>query len=75
MADDYLRGATPRRVSRRQASKLYGIGLALLDRAIHSGELPAKKLGGVVVDGELVRFRYSIAIEDLEAWFATLPDA
>lgn len=63
-----------RAVSRRKAAALYDVGVDVIDKAIHSGALRARKVGGVVIDGELRHFRYRIHIDDLERWFAALPE-
>lgn len=65
----------PRYVSRRSAAEMCQVGLGVIDKAIHSGALRARKVGGVIQDGERVRFRYRIDVKDLEKWFGGLPEA
>lgn len=54
-------------VSREEAADLVGMHPRLISEAIHRVEnrLPAKKVGR----------RYFIAVDDLRAWIAQLPDA
>lgn len=52
-------------VSRQEAASLVRLDVRAISEAIHSGALPAKKVGR----------HYRIAVDDLRAWFAQLPDA
>lgn len=52
-------------LSRAEAADKYGVHVNVITAAIHSGALQAKKVGR----------QYRIHVEQLEAWFAGLPDA
>ena len=52
-------------VSRQEAAELVKLDVRTISEAIHSGALPAKKVGR----------HYRIAVDHLRAWFAELPDA
>jgi len=57
-----------RALTREEAANLYGVHETVISRAIHAETGPrlrAKKVGR----------QYRIHLDDLEAWFASLPDA
>jgi excisionase family DNA binding protein len=54
-----------RALSRNEAADLYGVHETVISRAIHAGELAAKKVGR----------QYRIETDALKAWFDALPDA
>lgn len=51
--------------SRDEAARLYGVSLSVIERAIHRGDLRAKKVGR----------KYRIDLAALRDWFNNLPDA
>lgn len=50
-------------VSLRGATRYAGLGPSTVSRAVHSGELPAYRVGG----------EFRIAIKDIDAWMRSFP--
>lgn len=52
-------------LTREEAADLYGVSFDTIKRAIHAGDLKAKRVGR----------RYRVHRDDLRAWWDSLPDA
>jgi helix-turn-helix protein len=63
----------PAALSIADAAKSYGVSTKTIRGAIASGALPAKVIGAEGAESKRLHAR--VAVADLQAWWAALPDA